>query len=112
MTCFVFSTLKLEISFKMSVLRPSETAWGLRYDLFCVSIIIGALAVSDRNHDHDGGDDVMLILRSFGSILGSCRAQKSSWKLPERFVRAGNSIFPVRPSPFWLVLESFWDGFW
>ena len=59
MTCFVFSTLKLEISFKMSVLRPSETAWGLRYDLFRVSMMIGALAVSDHDHhhDHDGGDD-------------------------------------------------------
>ena len=53
MTCFVFSTLKLEISFKMSVLRPSETAWGLRYNKFCVSMILGALAVSDHDHDHD-----------------------------------------------------------
>ena len=59
----MFSTLKLEISFKMSVLRPSETAWGMRYDLFCVSMILGvrniarlpdrsgALAVSDHDHD-------------------------------------------------------------
>ena len=36
MTVFVFSTLQLEISFKMSVLRASETAWDSRYDLFCV----------------------------------------------------------------------------
>ena len=36
MACFVFATLKLEIPFKMSVLRPSETAWSLRYDLLCV----------------------------------------------------------------------------
>ena len=35
----MFSTLQLEISFKMSVLRPSETAWGLRYDLFCVFMV-------------------------------------------------------------------------
>ena len=78
MTCFAFSTLKtsqLEISFKMSVLRPSETAWGLRYDLFCASMITGMLAVSDDDHDHDGGDDdhdhdhdhddLMFILSSF-----------------------------------------------
>ena len=56
MTCFVFSVLYLtklilfdllktrdhynqnqrENSWRMSVLRPSETAWGSRYDLFCV----------------------------------------------------------------------------
>ena len=30
--------IELKISFQMSVLRPSETAWGQSYDLFCVSI--------------------------------------------------------------------------
>ena len=53
----MFSKLKLDISFKMSVLRPSETSWGVRYDLFCVSMIIGALVVSDRDHDHDHDHD-------------------------------------------------------
>ena len=55
MTCFVFSTLKLEISFKISVLSPSETAW--RYDLFCVFMMTGTLAFCDHDHDHEGGDD-------------------------------------------------------
>ena len=36
MACVVFSTLKLEISFKMSVLRSSETAWVCICDLLCI----------------------------------------------------------------------------
>ena len=39
MTCFVFSTLRLEISFKMSVLRPSETIWGPSYEGFSVNTL-------------------------------------------------------------------------
>ena len=39
MTCFVFSNLKLEFSFQMSVLRPSETDWSSRYGLFCVAAL-------------------------------------------------------------------------
>ena len=74
MTFFLFSTLQLEISFKMSVLRLSVTAWGSRYDLLCVFMITGMLAFSDHDHDHDRGDadhaydhnhDFRLMLRCF-----------------------------------------------
>ena len=44
---------------------------------------------------------------NFGSILGSSRAQRSSWELSY-----WKSIFRVRLTPFWRILEASWEGFW
>ena len=40
MTCFVVGIKKMraEISFKMRVVRLSETVWGSSYELFCVRV--------------------------------------------------------------------------
>ena len=74
MTCLVFATLNIKklilfqllqawdhqhqiehkISFKISVLRPSEAAWGPSYGLFCISIgLRSALpSLSTSNFEH------------------------------------------------------------
>ena len=107
-----------KISFKMSVLRPSETVWGPSYEGFSVYTLF--LMSSSWYHN----ENIMMITswgsfwghfewilevfwEDFWTILGSCSLQKSSWKLSQSFVEAGSRFSEFDSDHF----GGFWRAF-
>ena len=86
----------------MTVLRPSETAWGRRYDLFCVWTLNGHIMMAISWRSFWGHFHYIL-----GSFWEQHRSQTSSWTLSESYVCVG-SRFNQFDSPHF---EGFWEAF-